>query len=95
MTGAKLMSLNQGGCSLSPLRRERNVELEEKPTMMVTNCPTIAFSLNKRYPKHLERNEHCQSEHKNVEDLREDLSCGIRCSTNGADITSTFWPVWT
>ena len=77
MTGAKLMSFNQGCCSLSPTRREC-VELSEKPTMLMTNCPAIAFTLNKRYPKHLERNEHRQSEHKNVEDLREDLSCGIQ-----------------
>ena len=78
ITGAKLMSVNQGSCSLSSIRRERNVELNEKPTMMVTNCPAIAFTLNKRYTKHLERSEHCQSEHKNVEDLRGDISCGIQ-----------------
>ena len=94
MTGAKLMSVNQGSCSLSSIRRERNVELNEKPTMMVTNCPAIAFTLNKRYHKHLERSEHCQSEHKNVEDLREDIPAEYSCSINGADITSTFWPVW-
>ena len=50
--------------------------------MMVTNCPAIAFTLrvsakarllNKRYRKPLERNEH-----KNIGDLREDISCGIR-----------------
>ena len=44
------------------------------------NCPAIAFTLrvsakarllNKRYTKHLER-----SEHKNIEDLCEDISCG-------------------
>ena len=54
------------------------MELNEKPTMMVTNCPAIAFTSNKRHPKHLERSEHCQSKHKNVEDLREDISCGIQ-----------------
>ena len=69
MTGAKLMSVNQGSCSLSS---------NEKPTVMVTNCPAVAFTLNKRYTKHVERSEHCQSEHKNVEDLREDISCGIQ-----------------
>ena len=72
MTGAKLMSVRQGSCSLP---------LNEKPTVMVINCPAIAFSLrvsakarllNKRYTEHLERNEH-----KNIEDLREDISCGI------------------
>ena len=62
-------SVSQGSCSLSSI---------EKPTVMVTNCPGIAFALNKRYPKQLERNEHCQSEHKSVEDLREDISCGIQ-----------------
>ena len=78
MNGVKLMSVNQGSCSLSSVRRERNVELNEKPTMMVTNCPVIAFTLNKRYLKHLERSEPCQSEHKYVGDLREDISCGIQ-----------------
>ena len=82
MTGAKLMSVSQGSCSLPSIRRERNVELNEKSTMMVTNCPAIAFTLrvsaearflNKRYPEHLERNEH-----KSIEDLREDISCGIQ-----------------
>ena len=38
----------------------------------------IAFAVNKRYTKHLDRSEHCQSEHKNVEELREDLSCGMQ-----------------
>ena len=71
--------VNQGSCSLSSVRRERNLELNEKPTMMVTNCPAVAFTLNKRNTKHLERSEHCQSEHKNVEYLRdEDISCGIQ-----------------
>ena len=73
MTGAKLMSVSQGGCSLPS---------NEKPTVMVTNCPAIAFTLrvsakarllNKRYPEHLERNKH-----KNIEDVREDISCGIQ-----------------
>ena len=77
MTGAKLMSVNQGSCSLSSIWRERNVELNVKPTM-VTNCPAISFTLKERYVKHLERSEHCQSDHKNVEDLREDISCGIQ-----------------
>ena len=44
MTGAKLMSVNQGPCSLWSIRRDKNVELNEKPTMMVTNCPAIAFT---------------------------------------------------
>ena len=78
MTGAKLMSVSQGSCSLPSIRRERNVELNEMPIMMVTNCPATAFTLrvsakarlpNRRYPEHLERNEH-----KNVEDLRDDMS---------------------
>ena len=34
---------------------------------MVTNCPAVAFIKNKS-----------QSEHKSVEDLREDISCGIQ-----------------
>ena len=49
---------------------------------MVTNCPVVAFILrvsakvrfrNKRYSEHLERNEH-----KIVEDLHEDISCGTQ-----------------
>ena len=49
---------------------------------MVTNCPAIAFTsrvsakarlLDKRYPEHLERNEH-----KSIEDLHEDISCGMQ-----------------
>ena len=82
MTGAKLMSFNQGSCSLPSITKERNVELNEKPTVMGTNCPAIAFTLrvsakarllNKRYTEHLERNEH-----KSIEDLREDISSGIQ-----------------
>ena len=70
MTGAKLMSVSEGN---------GNRPSNEKPTVMVTNCPAIAFTLrvsakarflNKRYPEHLERNEH-----KSIEDLREDISC--------------------
>ena len=68
MTGAKLMSVSRGDCNLSSI---------EKPTVMVTNCPAIAFTLrvsskarllNKRYSEHLERNEH-----KSVEDLHDDI----------------------
>ena len=82
MIVAKLMSVSQDSCSLPSIRRERNVELNEKPTVMVTNCPAIAFTLqvsakarflNKRYHEHLERNEH-----KSIQDLREDISCGIQ-----------------
>ena len=71
MTGAKLMSVSRGNC---------NAPSNEKPTVMVTNCPAIAFTLrvsakdrflNKRNSEHLERNEH-----KSVEDLYEDISCG-------------------
>ena len=73
MTGAKLMSVRRGNW---------NLPSNKKPTVMVTNCPAIAFTLrvsakarllNKRYSEHLERNEH-----KSVEDLHEDISCGIR-----------------
>ena len=55
MTGAKLMSVSRGNCNLSSI---------EKPTVMITNCPAIAFTLrvsakarllNKRYSEHLER----------------------------------------
>ena len=58
------------------------MEVNEKPTVMVTNCRSIAFTLrvsakarlpNKRYSEHLERNEH-----KNIEDLRGDIYCGIQ-----------------
>ena len=73
MTGAQLMSVSRGNCNLSSI---------EKPTVMVTNCPAIAFTLrvsakarllNKRYSEHLERNEH-----KSAEDLHEDISCGTQ-----------------
>ena len=73
MTGAKLMSARRGTC---------NLPSNEKPTVIVTNCPAIAFTLrvsaktrllNKRYPEHLERNEH-----KSIEDLHEDVSCGMQ-----------------
>ena len=78
MTGAKLMSVRRGNCNLPSI---------EKPTVMVTNCPAIAFTLrvsakarflNKRYSEHLERNEH-----KSIDDLHEDISCGIRLNTSG------------
>ena len=68
MTGAKLMSVSRGNCNLSSI---------EKPTVMVTNFPAIAFTLrisakarllNKSYSEHLEKNEH-----KSVEDLHEDI----------------------
>ena len=36
MTSAKLMSVSRGNCNLSSI---------EKPTVMVTNCPAIAFTL--------------------------------------------------
>ena len=58
------------------------MESNDKPTVMVTNCPAVAFTLrvsakarflNKRYPKPLQRNEH-----KNIGDFREDVSCGIQ-----------------
>ena len=73
MTAAKLMSVSRGNCNLSS---------SEKPTVIVTNCPAIAFTLrvsakahllNQRYFEHLERNEH-----KSVEVLHEDISCGIQ-----------------
>ena len=73
MTGAKLMSVSQGSLQFA---------VNEKPTMMVTTCPAIAFTsrvsakarlLNKRYTEHLERNEH-----KSIEVLREAISCGVR-----------------
>ena len=73
MTSAKLMSVRRGNC---------NLPSNEKPTVMVTSCPAIALTLrvsakvrflNKRYSEHLERNEH-----KSIEDLHEDISCGIR-----------------
>ena len=93
MTGAKLMSVSQGSCSLPSIRRERNVELNDKPTVMVTKCPAIAFTLrvsakarllNKRYTEHLERNEH-----KSIEDLREDISWGIQLPAQVEQTDST------
>ena len=62
------MSVSRGNCNLSSI---------EKPTVMVTNFPAIAFTLristkarllNKSYSEHLEKNEH-----KSVEDLHEDI----------------------
>ena len=70
MIAAKLMSVSR--CDLSS---------SEKHTVMVTNCPAIAFTLqvsskarfqSKRYSEHLERNEH-----RIVEDLHDENSCGI------------------
>ena len=67
------MSVSGGNC---------NPPSKEKPTVMVTNCPAIVFTLrvsvkacllNKRYPEHLERNEH-----KSIEDSHEDTSCGMQ-----------------
>ena len=67
------MSVSRGNCNLSS---------REKPTVMVTNCPAVAFTLrvsakarflNERYTKHLKRNEQ-----KNIGDLRDDISCGIQ-----------------
>ena len=73
MTGVKLMFVSQGNCNLSS---------SETPTVMLTNGPAIAFIsrvsaktrlLIKNYPEHLERKEH-----RSVEDLHEDISCGIQ-----------------
>ena len=44
MAGAKLMSVSQGSCSLPSIRRERNVELNEKSIAMITICTSIAFT---------------------------------------------------
>ena len=91
MTGAKLMSVR---------RRNFNLPSNEKPTVMVTNCPAIAFALrvsaktrllNKRYSEHLERN---MSTRASKTCMRICLA-EYGCSTSGADSTSTFWPVWT
>ena len=57
MTGAKLMFVSRGNC---------NLPSNEKPKVILTNCPAIAFVrvsvkarfVNKRYSEHLERNEH-------------------------------------
>ena len=73
MTGAKFVSVSRGDC---------NPPSNEKPTVMATSCPSIAFTLrvsskarllHKRYPEHLERNQH-----KSIEDLHEDISCGMQ-----------------
>ena len=60
MTGAKLMSVSRGNCNLSSI---------EKPTVMITNCPAIAFTLRVSEKDRL---------HKSIKDLHEDISCGIR-----------------
>ena len=60
------------------------MDLNEKAhsDLMVTSCPANASTLrvsakarlvNKRYTEHLERNEH-----KGIEDMREDISCGMQ-----------------
>ena len=91
MTGAKLMSVSRGNC---------NPPSNEKPTVMVTNCPAIAFTLrvsakarllNKRYPEHLEREMSTRASKTCVMIFPAECSC----STSGADSTSTSWPVWT
>ena len=91
MTGAKLMSVSRGNCNLSS---------SEKPTVMVTNCPAIAFSLY----KFLRR---LASKTKDTPNISRETCTGASktcmkifpaeysCSTSGTDSTSTFWPVWT
>ena len=90
MTGAKLMSVSRGKCNLSS---------SEKPTMIATNCPAIAFTLrvsakarllNKRFSEHLWRNEHSS-----VEGLHEDMSCGIQLQHKWNGQHKCFLPVWT
>ena len=57
------------------------MELNEKPTVMAIVQPLLSLYEflakarlpNKRYPEHLERNAH-----RSIEDLRENISCGIQ-----------------
>ena len=77
-TGAKLVSVNQGSCKLSSVRSEGNVGLDEKPPTMMTSCQAIAFTLSRRYTKHLDSSEHRLSEHKNIEDLHETIFRGMQ-----------------
>ena len=89
MTGAKLMSVSRGNCNLSS---------SEKPTVMVTNCPAIAFTLrvsakvrllNKIYSEHLERETSTGASNTCMKIFPAEYSC----STSGTDSTSTSWPV--
>ena len=90
MTGAKLMSVNQGSCSLSSIKRERNVELIEKPTMIA-----IAINLTKDTPTISKEVNTVNQETKTSKTCVKIFPAEHSCSTNGADIASTFWPVWT
>ena len=44
----------------------RKRQVPKKPPPMMADCLALAFTLNRRYPKHLESSEHCRSEHKNI-----------------------------
>ena len=85
MTGGKLMSVSRGNCNLSS---------SEKHTVMVINCPAIAFTLRvSAKARFFKKNI---LEHKSVEDLHEDISCGIQLQHKwNRQHTSTFWPAWT
>ena len=91
MTGAKLMSVSRGSRSLPSIRRERNVELNEKPTMMFNNSPSIAFASETKDTPNISR-ETSTSVSKTCMRI---FPAESSCSTSGADSTSTFWPVWT
>ena len=52
--------------------------LDEKHPTMMTSCQAIAFTLSRRYTKHLDSSEHCRSENKNIEDLRETIFRGMQ-----------------
>ena len=70
LTGANLMSVNCGAYGLSLVRSEGKLGLDKKPTTMMTNCPAVAFTLNRRCFGHLESSERCRAEHDIIEHLR-------------------------
>ena len=85
-----LMSVSQGSLQSA---------VNEKPTVMVTNCPAMVFTsrvsvkarlLTKDAPNiSKERNTRASKTCVRISPAE------YSCSTSGADSTSVFWPVWT
>ena len=82
MTVAKLMSVRRGNY---------NLPSNEKPTVMVTNCPAIAFTpLIKKDTLNISREMSTRAS----KTCTRIFPAEYGCSTSGADSTSTFWPAW-
>ena len=91
MTGAKLMSVRRGNC---------NLPSNEKPTVMVTNCPAIAFTLEVSAKALAYKTKDTLNISREMSTRASNTCMRIfpaeyGCSTSGADSTSTFWPAWT